>query len=275
MNEKDFIIDKLKNASLIIRDAHSFLFLNFEQKNKIDEHTLGLGSFSTAISLFALINLISKIYLILNKGNEKIVTSSEIDEYEKLKEVIQNNTTEWKNIKKYFRKPRIGDINETDAFIFLIENCPIDFGIDKTNKEQICEVWQNYRNKLTHLISLKGNTVNGQMLINLAINPTEEGMYKSNLEFIRGRIETYKAFDITEEKTKETFLAKKEEIIKNFGDEFLQQILKDKCHIERLVITVEMLIEWLIKEIKSDKFSENYSVLMDWLEDELKTRDNL
>ena len=51
MNEKDFIIDKLKNASLIIRDAHSFLFLNFEQKNKIDEHTLGLGSFSTAISL--------------------------------------------------------------------------------------------------------------------------------------------------------------------------------------------------------------------------------
>ena len=158
---------------------------------------------------------------------------------------------------------------------FLIENCPIDFGIDKTNKEQICEVWQNYRNKLTHLISLKGNTINGQMLINLVVNPSEEGMYKSNLEFIRGRIETYKAFDITEEKTKETFLAKKEEIIKNFGDEFLQQILKDKCHIERLVITVEMLIEWLIEEIKSDKFSENYSVLMDWLEDEIKTRDNL
>ena len=129
-------------------------------------------------------------WVILNKGNDKIVTSSEIDEYEKLKEVIQNNTTEWKNIKKYFRKPRIGDINETDAFVFLIENSPIDFGIEKTNKEQICEVWQNYRNKLTHLISLKGNTINGQMLINLVVNPSEEGMYKSNLEFIRGRIET-------------------------------------------------------------------------------------
>ena len=275
MSEKDFIIDKLKNASLIIRDAHSFLFLNFEQKNKIDEHTLGLGSFSTAISLFALINFVSKIYLILNKGNEKIVNQSDIDEYKRLEKILKENKEEWKNIKKYFRKPRIGDINETDAFVFLIEKCPIDFGIDKTNKEQICEVWQNYRNKLTHLISLKGNTINGQMLINLVVNPSEEGMYKSNLEFIRGRIETYKAFDITEEKTKKTFLAKKEETIENFGHKFLQQILKDKCHIERLVITVEMLIEWLIKEIKSDKFSENYSVLMDWLEDELKTRDNL
>lgn len=275
MNEKDFIIDKLKNASLIIRDAHSFLFLNFEQKNKIDEHTLGLGSFSTSISLFALINFVSKIYLILNKGNEKIVTSSEIDEYEKLKEVIQNNTTEWKNIKKYFRKPRIGDINETDAFIFLIENCPIDFGIDKTNKEQICEVWQNYRNKLTHLISLKGNTVNGQMLINLAINPTEEGMYQEILSHIKSRIKIDKAFDIEEEKTKNNILVKKAELEKIFGNEFLQVMIKDKCHVERLVITVEMLIEWLIEEIESDKFSKNYSVLINWLEEELKTRENL
>jgi hypothetical protein len=275
MNEKDFIIDKLKNASLIIRDAQSFLFLNFEQKNKIDEHKLGLGSFSTSISLFALINFVSKIYFILNKGNEKTVTSSELDEYERLKKVIQDNTTEWRNIKKYFKKPRIGDINETDAFVFLIEKCPIDFGIEKTNKEQICEIWQNYRNKLTHLISLKGNKINGQMLINLVVNPSEEGMYKSNLKFIKERLHIYKAFDITEEKTKKTFLAKKEEIIINFGHEFLQRILKDKCHIERLVITVEMLIEWLIEEIRSDKFSKNYNVLISWLEDELKTRENL
>ena len=274
MNEKDFIIDKLKNASLIVKDAHSFLFLNFEQKHKIDEHKLGLGSFSTAISLFALINFVSKIYFILNTGNEKIVNQSDIDEYKRLENILKENKKEWKNIKKYFKKPRIGDINETDAFIFLIENSPIDFGIDKTNKEQIQEVWQNYRNKLTHLISLRGNTINGQMLINLVVHPSEEEMYKSNLEFIKGRIKTYKAFDITEENTTEIFLTKKEEIIENFGEDFLQHILKDKCHIERLVITVEMLIQWLIEEIKSDKFSKNYSVLINWLEDELKTREN-
>ena len=274
MNEKDFIIDKLKNASLIVKDAHSFLFLNFEQKHKIDEHKLGLGSFSTAISLFALINFVSKIYFILNTGNEKIVNQSDIDEYKRLENILKENKKEWKNIKKYFKKPRIGDINETDAFIFLIENSPIDFGIDKTNKEQIQEVWQNYRNKLTHLISLRGNTINGQMLINLVVHPSEEEMYKSNLEFIKGRIKTYKAFDITEENTTEIFLTKKEEIIENFGDDFLQHILKDKSHIERLVITVEMLIQWLIEEIKSDKFSKNYSVLINWLEDELKTREN-
>ena len=274
MNEKDFIIDKLKNASLIIRDAHSFLFLNSEQKNKIDEFNLGNGSFSTIISLFALINFISKVYFILNKGDEKIVNQSNIDEYKRLENILKENKEEWKNIKKYFKKPRIGEINETDAFIFLIENCPIDFGIDKTNKKQIREVWQNYRNKLTHLISLRGNEISGQMLINLVIIPSEEGMYKSNLEFIKERLDTYKAFDITEEKTKEIFLAKKEEIIENFGDNFLQHILKDKCHIERLVITVEILIQWLIEEIASDKFSENYSFLINWLENELKTKEN-
>ena len=134
MSEKDFIIDKLNNASLIIRDTHSFLFLNFEQKNKIDEFNLGLGSFSTAISLFALINFLSKVYFILNKGTEKIVNQSDIDEYKRLEKILKENKEEWKNIKKYFRKPRIGDINETDAFVFLIENSPIDFGIEKTNK---------------------------------------------------------------------------------------------------------------------------------------------
>ena len=205
MNDKDFIIDKLNNTSLIIRDAHSFLFLNFEQKNKINEYKLGLGSFSTAISLFSLINFIWKVYFILNKGNKKIVNQSDINEYKRLEKILKENNEEWENIKKYFKKPRIGDINETDAFIFLIENCPIDFGIDKMNKEQIREVWQNYRNKLTHLISLKGNESSGQMLINLNVHTSEEGMYKSNLEFIKGRIKTYKAFDITEEKAKKTF----------------------------------------------------------------------
>ncbi len=274
MNEKDFIIDKLNNASLIIKDAHSFLFLNFEQKHKIDEHKLGLGSFSTAISLFALINFVSKVYFILNKGDEKIVNQSNIDEYKRLENILKENKKEWKNIKKYFKKPRIGEINETDAFIFLIENCPIDFGIDKTNKKQICEVWQNYRNKLTHLISLKGNTVNGQMLINLVIHPTKEGMYQEILNHIKSRIEIDKAFDIEEEKTKNNILTKKAELKKIFGNEFLQVMIKDKCHIERLVITSEILIEWLIEEIKSDKFSENYNFLINWLEDELKTREN-
>ena len=276
MSEKDFIIDKLNNASLIIRDTHSFLFLNFEQKNKIDEFNLGLGSFSTAISLFALINFLSKVYFILNKGTEKIVNQSDIDEYKRLEKILKENKEEWKNIKKYFRKPRIGDINETDAFVFLIENSPIDFGIEKTNKEQICEVWQNYRNKLTHLISLKGNTINGQMLINLAINPTEEGMYQEILSHIKSKIKIDKAFDIEEEeKTKNNILVKKAELEKIFGNEFLQVMIKDKCHIARLVITIEMLIEWIIEEIKTDKFSKNYSVLINWLEDELKTRENL
>lgn len=113
------------------------------------------------------------------------------------------------------------------------------------------------------------------MLINLAIDPTEEGMYQQILSHIKSRIQIDKAFDIEEKKTKNNILAKKTELEKIFGNDFLQQIIKDKCDIERLIITIEMLIEWLIEEIKSDKFFENYNVLINWLKDELKTRETL
>ncbi len=266
MTNNQYIIKSLHNAALIVKDNHSFLYLMSEHSSDIKKYNLGQGSVAAAISLFSLLSFISKIFIILKKGNTALVTKEDITEYDQLKEMIKiNPDIEWKKFKKYFFKPRLGQINELDAFVLMIESCPIDFGIDKDNKDQIKNIWRNYRNKLTHIISLAGDTKSGQMLINLTIEPSREGMYLKNLDFIKERISSYKPFDIPSEEIRQTFSEKS-----GFDSVTLQHIVKDKCHVERLTIASQMLIDWIIEEIDSDKFDEeNCKVVVEWLKNEL------
>lgn len=74
---------------------------------KIDEFNLGLGSFSTVISLFALINFLSKVYFILNKGSEKIVNPSDIDEYKRLEKILKKIKKNGKTLKNISRNPEL------------------------------------------------------------------------------------------------------------------------------------------------------------------------
>lgn len=267
MTDNEYIINCLRNASLIIKDNHSFIYLMSERSSDMQKYNLGRGSFVTAISLFSLLNFISKIFTILKHGDDVLVTEKDIEEYEKLKIAIKSNPQlKWSQVKKYFIKPRLGDINELDAFVLMIELCPIDFGIDKTNKEQIKEIWRNYRNKLTHIISLKGAISAGQMLINEVIEPSSEGMYLKNLDFIKGRLSVYKPFDIPSEKTKEVVLKKIDLDIVT-----LQHIIKDNCYVERLTIASQMLLDWIIEEINGSHFSsENSALAVKWLKKELE-----
>lgn len=47
-------------------------------------------------------------------------------------------------------------------------------------------------------------------------------------------------------------------------------ILNDKCHVERLAISVDMTIDWLIDSIGQGAYSqENLDTLAQWLEREL------
>lgn len=267
MTDNEYIIKCLHNASLILKDNRSFIYLMSERASDMQKYDLGKGSFVTAISLFSLLNFISKIFAILKKGDGVFKTETDIEEYEKLKKVIQSKPElEWSKFKKYFIKPRLGDINELDAFVLMIELCPIYFGIDKNNKEQIEEIWRNYRNKLTHIISLKGEIRAGQMLINEEIQPSGEGMYLKNLDFIKSRLSVYKPFDITSEETKEVFSKKID-----LDSVTLQHIIKDKCYVERLTLTSQMLLDWIIEEIDSNQFSrQNSALVVQWLKEELQ-----
>ncbi|MFH4968137.1 hypothetical protein V8G61_08025 [Gaetbulibacter sp. M240] len=262
---KKRIKEVLKNADLIIKDNYSYIYLNSERNKEIKTFNLGKGTFVSAISLFALLNLLSKIYTILKNGNKKIIEKGHIEEYEELKTLIkERNSEDWKRIKKYFKKPRIGEINETEAFTELVKDSPIDLGFNKENPQEIRKMWNLFRNKLTHMISLKGNELNGQMLIQTFILG---GTYSDNLKFIKSRYPKYPAFDIVNAETKETF--KKNATIDSITKQY---ILKDSCYVDQLKICCELILDWLINEIDSDSFSDvNMKILYDWLESELKS----
>jgi hypothetical protein len=276
MNTKEnklFIKEALNNATLILKDNDSFLYLICERLTDVKKYNLGNGTFVSAIALFALINFISKIFVILKNGDSVIVTEKNIEEFTRLKTIVEEkNRDDWGNIKKYFKKPRIGDINETEAFVELISNCPLDFGIDKTNKEVIKYIWRLFRNKLTHLISLAGNEKIGQMLIQEFFGSSQEGNYQVCIPLLqsKSRSNSYKAFSILEEETKKLFLSKTD-----IDNQTLQYIIKDKCYVVRLNIECKKLIDWLIKEIDTNCFNdENLAILAKWLENELRSTED-
>lgn len=263
---KNRLLERLLHAYQIVYDNNSYLYLTSEHQNDMKKYKLGRGTFTGAISLFALLNYLSKIYYILDKGSTVFVGEKELLKFEELKEKIKSNQElNWKEFKHYFRKPRKGDINETNAFSNLIMNCPINFGIKIDDKNEIENVWRHFRNKLTHLISLSGDVESGQLLMETIIQPGGHGMYEVNKKFIEGRMESYKAFDFPSDEIKSAFL-KKDDI----DTRWLQQIVKDKCYVDRLNITCRKLINWLIQEINNDNFTEdNIKSLNIWLDNEL------
>lgn len=241
-----------------------------EHQRDIQLHSLGRGTFAPAIALFAALNFLSKIHYILVKGRDVFVNQDKLDEYQKIVTKIKEiEGLKWKEAKEFVHKPRLGDINETKAFICLIKNCPIDFGLDTEDSSKIQSVWHTYRNKLTHLISMAGSQLAGQMLTTTWITPSEEGMYIENLNFFRNRIKTYKPFDIPLQGTKETFKQKTD-----IPSAVLQSILKDQCHVDRLTIAVDMTIDWLVKMLRENEYSdENCIAAIEWISEELKPID--
>jgi hypothetical protein len=260
----DKILQVLRNARLIILDNNAYIYLNSERQDDIKKYGIGSGIFTSAISLFALLNLLSKMHTILKNGEKKVTTKTHLEEYELIKSEIQiNNSGRWKTIKKYLKKPRIGEINETDAFAEFIIDLPFNIGLDKTNSEEIKKIWNFFRNKLTHMISLKGNELNGQMLIQTNILG---GDYQTNLEFLKNRNDKYKAFDIPKLEMVEKF-----KNFKHIDNETLQYIIKDKCYVDQLKISCDQILTWLIDKIKNQEFpTENIIILDNWLNDELK-----
>ena len=266
MNNTERIIMYLNNARLIVHDNLAFIYLMSEQQANVQRYSLGNGAFAASISLFAAINLISKIHYILIKGRTVYADQTAQDAYKRVSDTIKaQEELRWREVRRFMRKPRIGQINETAAFVQFIKSCSVDFGIDRSDNKEIERVWRSFRNKLTHIISVAGNQTSGQMLMTIDIRPSQPGMYLENLRFIRGRIGTYKPFDITEEDVKEAFEARQD-----IDAESLQYILKDKCHVERLTIAVDMALDWIIEALQAGQYSEgNCKAVVEWMSNEL------
>lgn len=157
MNEslttEDFITKHIKNSLMMLNDVNSFIFLRSKKGLPIlNEYKLGGGNHLSLIGQFAMLNFISKINFVLNKGGSVYIGSDKIENVRK----IRKDTPA--NLRKYIRIPKPGEMNEKDAFVFLIFKYPIDLGIPK-QKEKIEKVWDDLRNKISHLATIEADNV--------------------------------------------------------------------------------------------------------------------
>lgn len=256
----------LSNARVVVQDALTHVYVMSEHQADIARYNLGRGHFASSISLLATLNLLAKIHYILKQGESVIVGGAHQQAFNAAKDKIKNSTdVNWSEIRPFMIKPRIGDINESDAFASFVQACPVDFGLPREDGAETRRIWKGFRNKLTHLISLANEIKTGQMLMSFKVEPSQPGMYEANLQFIRYRIGTYKPFNIPLDKTKTAFQDKE-----NIATDLKQAILNDTCHVERLAIAVDMAIDWLIKTINENSYpKDNMKVLGTWLRQEL------
>nr|BAM62610.1 hypothetical protein [uncultured microorganism] len=261
----------LRNARVVVQDALTHVYVMSEHQADIARYNLGRGEFASSISLLATLNLLAKVHHILTRGESVIVGETRHQAFNAVKEQIQKSSdVRWAEVRQFMRKPRNGDVNESDAFASFIQACPIDFGLPHDDSGEARRIWATFRNKLTHLIALVNDVQTGQMLMGLNVQPSQPGMYERNLQSIKDRMDSHKPFSMPAEETKAVFRDK--EVIPSY---LKQMVLNDKCHVERLAVAVDMTIDWLIKSINDGVYTEeNLGVLARWLEQELTPPDS-
>lgn len=272
MLDLNYLTTCLHNARAVVQDALTHVYVMSEHQSDKARYNLGQGAFASSISLLATLNLLAKIHYILTRGESVIVSESQKERFNTIKAQIQKSSDiRWADVRPFMRKPRIGDVNESNAFASFIQVCPVDFGIPRNDTDEARRIWTKFRNKLTHLIALANDVHSGQILMSLNVQPSRPGMYELNLQFIRDRIGSYKPFTIPFAETKAAFQDYKGDI----APDIKQMILNDMCHVERLAVAVDLTIDWLIEDINNGTYTEeNLRVLARWLEQELTPVDS-
>lgn len=226
MNEKEKLVDYINRSQAIIADTNTYIWLrsvNPKILNDIPE--LGGGNLLMALGLFAVINYLGKIYTILKGGIP--VTKDQAD--------AANQWLKDKNIKdsgfeKIIETKRFGQLNETEAFKTLLNDCPgLNLGL---SPEELKGVWHNIRNKLTHVVS-----------------PGKD--YQINARLGGGTYEKAK---------KEAF---------NFNRVFyIDGSVRVHCNVDVLGIKVEKIKEWIIEQLNSNTFEEdNINRALRWVQE--------
>jgi hypothetical protein len=230
-NHREKIIGTISdNCNLIHSDVNTFLWvktdMSDEFENVPENYFIGGGNLLMVHGLFAIINYLAKAYKILRKGYD-IDNKLKVSLNNFLENTISVNGKS-KKAKKYFQfKP---EINETDAFAKFIEDSEVDWGL---TEDQIKEVWNFYRNSLTHMAIPKG-LISGTRPESIAYQDKK------------------KQFEVSSIKT------------------FFKHSKKPlyACNADMLNRDTMTLVEWLCKEIfDEDKYSdEQIQRLYSWLE---------
>lgn len=191
MLAKNKLKNIIKSASLMLNDVDTFLLMRSEFIKNFEEfeisHGIGGGNFLSLIGQFAIINFLSKIYCILKKGESAFISQKQIDEWKELKDKLKKKEPGfWEEIKKYYEKnkPRLGEMNESEAFVLFINDCPVKILANKKDTEKI---WKYFRNKISHLALPKGKVATTKFY-KYSFLEAKESVKKSNEAAIKDNI---------------------------------------------------------------------------------------
>lgn len=145
--------------TFVLEDAKTYIYV---RKEGIQEREgLGGGNFSIAYSLFALLNLASKVHYFLHKP-QKFTSIEYADKTKTLKEKILDGSWSHEDqriIKDRFVIPRVMETNEHNAFIEFARELE-DKGLKlhqehETSHNDFSTIWLGFRNMLAHLATVQ------------------------------------------------------------------------------------------------------------------------
>jgi hypothetical protein len=157
---KEELITALSQRFLFVfEDAKTYIYVRKEGIQ--DKEGLGGGNFTVAYSLFALLNLASKVHYYLHKP--KKFTDDELQNRVKnLKDkilAIELTAEEKKLIKNHMIVPRIMETNELNAFVEFARELEAD-GLKlreehDSSHDDYSTIWTGFRNMLAHLATVQ------------------------------------------------------------------------------------------------------------------------
>lgn len=256
-------IELIENTcNLMINDTYSFIFLRSEGLSSLKKQSLGGGNLLMVIGQFAVLSFLAKVYLILKNGDSSYISEKDIEQYNvDVKKVKETNPETWKQIKLYCKKPRLWEVNETEAFVRLILDYPENIGIPK-NENSIREVWQDFRNKISHI----GTIANGNMALSFEFQEGET--FNGAVKFLEEMKQ--ESFHILSQKEKDKI---RKEIIADNNKKgaptsslVIARATYNQIRPDLLSRDIKKIVQWLIKRIKDNEFKEdNIKSLYDWL----------
>lgn len=141
----------IEKRTWMINDARLFTWAKCDGRLKIIEGLkIGGGNFLVTLGLFAVLNFLSKAYYLLQEGSE--VWSEE--EIKKTKKILRKLPKGTKAFPPVFGSPKK---TERDCFIdfALALQFPLFSNSKELSKkeqtERYSEIWESYRNKLSHM----------------------------------------------------------------------------------------------------------------------------
>lgn len=254
----------INNILNICNDCDIFTYLREDGYQIRVKEELGSGAILSALGLFSAIGLLSKIYKILSDGYPEIDNSL----YEIIISTLKSADFNSKEIRSMVRKPRKSEINETDAFVKLVKEYPVDFGLKNLSQNELQELWDNYRNNLVHALYLGNDSliIETSIANNGSSVRTEDNYFQMHRYKKKGQNDSF------------TIISEKEElrgkIVKSFIElggidlELLKRASCDEIKIDNLIIDVREICTWLLNKFKNNEFElKHVKDLRMWLTD--------